>query len=298
MQWTEFSPGRSNVWSRVFPMIHQDTIVSGRMEAPALPPAVLWGQGTVVRLLERSAAIAVLILLWEALPSLGFVDEFLLPTFRTVLKCLSNLFLSGEMFRHIGASLGRSAVGFTLAVSVSVPLGILMGWFKGIERFMDPLIQASRNTSTLALYPVFILVFGLGESSKISIIIWGSIWPVLLNTISGVKGVDPLLVKLARSMGVSPFGVLWRVVLPMSLPSILTGLRLSAAASILMLVAAEMLGADRGLGFMVFYYQERYAIPEMFAGILSISVLGLLINSLLIRLEARLTQWKERASHA
>ncbi|AIQ12779.1 ABC transporter permease [Paenibacillus durus] len=243
---------------------------------------------------EKSVIMLLIISAWEALPRLGLVDPFLLPPFSEAVKSLLRLFQSGEMFRHITISLGRSGLAFLAAVVFSIPVGTFMGWNKRIEQIIDPLLQVCRNTSTLALYPVFILFFGLGETSKIAIILWGTVWPILLNTIAGVKEADPLLIKSARSMGITRTGLFLRVVLPMALPSILTGLRLSAATSILMLVAAEMLGADRGLGFMIFYYQERYAIPEMFGGIIFISVLGVLINYLLVHLEGRLTRWKER----
>lgn len=242
---------------------------------------------------QSTIAIAVILVLWQLLPTLGFVDPFLLPPFSSVIQGLVKLIGSGEMLRHMLASFGRAGTGYLLAVSLAIPLGVFMGWYKRVERIVDPLLQACRNTSTLALYPVFILFFGLGETSKVAIIIWGTLWPILLNTIAGVKNVEPLLIKAARALGVSGFTLLAKVVLPMVLPFILTGLRLSAATSILMLVAAEMLGADRGLGFMIFYYEERYAIPEMFAGIISISLLGLLLNFLLIKLEKRLTRWKD-----
>ncbi|MDT3426405.1 NitT/TauT family transport system permease protein [Paenibacillus forsythiae] len=243
---------------------------------------------------EKSAIMVLIISAWEALPRLGLVDPFLLPPFSEAIGSLLRLFQSGEMVRHIAASFGRSGLAFLAAVLFSIPVGTFMGWNERIERIIDPLLQACRNTSTLALYPVFILFFGLGETSKVAIILWGTVWPILLNTISGVKEADPLLIKSARSMGISKAGLFLRVVWPMALPSILTGLRLSAATAILMLVAAEMLGADRGLGFMIFYYQERYAIPEMFGGIIFISVLGVLINYGLVHLEGRMTRWKER----
>ncbi|BCG59122.1 ABC transporter permease [Paenibacillus sp. URB8-2] len=243
---------------------------------------------------EKSAVMLFILSAWEALPRLGLVDPFLLPPFSDAVVSLLRLFQSGEMFRHIAKSLERSGLGFLAAVAFSIPVGTFMGWNKRIDRIADPLLQVCRNTSTLALYPVFILFFGLGETSKIAIILWGTVWPILLNTISGVREADPLLIKSARSMGISRIGLFTKVVWPMAMPSILTGLRLSASTAILMLVAAEMLGADRGLGFMIFYYQERYAIPEMFGGIIFIAVLGVLINFLLVRLERRMTRWKER----
>lgn len=247
-----------------------------------------------LRIFEKSFVIVTILILWEALPRLSIIDPFFLPSFSSVIMSLKTMVLSGEMAGHTGMSFERAGVGFISSVIISVPLGIFMGWNKRLERIIDPLLQACRNTSTLSLYPVFILFFGLGESSKTAIIIWGTVWPILLNTISGVKNIEPLLVKAAKSMGLSGIKLIMKVVFPMALPSILTGLRLSAAASLLMLVAAEMLGADKGLGFMIFYYQERYAIPEMFAGIISISVLGVLVNVLLVKLEKRLTVWKQK----
>ncbi|MDR1616937.1 MAG: ABC transporter permease [Syntrophomonadaceae bacterium] len=235
------------------------------------------------------------LLVWEGLPRLGLVDPFLLPSFSDVIGSLGKLAVSGEMLKHITSSMSRSGLGFLLAVTFSIITGFVVGWFKRVERVMNLLLEAGRNTSTLALYPVFILVFGLGEVSKIAIITWGATWPTLLNTINGVKNVDPLLIKMARSMGISKIGLFFKVILPMSLPSIAVGLRLSAASSLLILVAAEMLGANKGLGFMTFYYQERYAIPEMYGGIITISIIGLIVNILMVKLERRMTVWKEKA---
>lgn len=155
------------------------------------------------------------------------------------------------------------------------------------------MLQMCRNTSTLALYPVFILFFGLGEASKIAIIIRGTVWPILLNTITGVKSIDPLLIKAARSMGVCKLKLFSKVVLPMASPSILTGLRLSAATAILMLVAAEMLGSDRGLGYFIFRSEQIDQIAEMYAGLIALVVLGVAINYFLVGFEKKITRWKE-----
>lgn len=244
---------------------------------------------------QKGIAIAFFILLWELLPRLKLVDPFILSPFTDVVRALVRLTASGEILRHLLSSFRRSFGGFALAMSVGIPLGILMGWFKRFERIVDPLLQVFRNTSILALFPVFILIFGLGEVSKIAIIFWGTLWPTLLNTIGGVRGVDPLLIKSARSMGISQAGLLFRVVLPAASPSILTGIRLSAASAILVLVAAEMLGANSGLGFLIFYAEQSYAVPDMYAGILLLSSIGCTVNYLLVGLERRVTRWKEQA---
>lgn len=244
---------------------------------------------------QKGIAIVAFLLLWELLPRLGVVDPFILTPFTQVVKALARLTASGEMAGHLVSSFRRSLGGFSLAMAVGIPIGILMGWFKQFERIVDPLLQVFRNTSILALFPVFILIFGLGEVSKMAIIFWGTLWPTLLNTIGGVKGVDPLLVKSARSMGISQARLLFRVVLPAASPSILTGIRLSAANAVLVLVAAEMLGANSGLGFLIFYAEQSYAVPDMYAGILSLSVIGCGVNYLLVAFERRLTRWKEQA---
>jgi NitT/TauT family transport system permease protein len=243
---------------------------------------------------DKTLAIAVVIVIWEVFPRLELIDSFLLPPFSDVIRSLLNLITTGEIFRHFSISISRSFIGFVIGIGIAIPLGIFMGWYGKLEEVADPLLQACRNSSVLALYPVFLLFFGLGEVSKMAIIIWGTIWPALLNTISGVKNTDPLLIKAARSMGVGNFTLLYKVIAPAALPSILTGVRLSAASSILVLVAAEMIGANAGLGFMVFYFEERYAVPEMYAGILTMSLLGVVVNYLLVGLEKRLTGWKEK----
>ncbi|HWR09136.1 ABC transporter permease [Sporomusa sp.] len=248
----------------------------------------------VVNILEKTFGIVLVLLVWELAPRLELIDPFLLPPFSEVIQSLFRMVVSGEIFRHFSISISRSFTGFFVGIGIAIPLGIFMGWYSKLEEVVDPLVQACRNSSVLALYPVFLLFFGLGEASKMAIIIWGTIWPSLLNTISGVKNTDPLLIKAARSMGVSRLTLLYKVIAPAALPSILTGVRLSAASSILVLVAAEMIGANAGLGFMIFYFEERYAVPEMYAGIITMSLLGVTINYLLVALEKRLTGWKEK----
>jgi len=241
----------------------------------------------------KSAAIILFILLWETAPRIGMVDRMYLPPFSEVITALVKLIISGDLFIHIGSSLKRSMGGLFLAVAIGIPLGIFIGWFKSIEKFLDPLLQVFRNTSTLALFPVFILLFGLGELSKVAIIFWGTLWATLLNTINGVKNIDPLLIKAAQSMSASNFFIFRKIMLPAATPSIITGFRLSASTSILILVAAEMLGSNSGLGFLIFYSEQKYDIAEMYSGILTISVLGLLINYLIVAFERRLLVWKK-----
>ncbi|AIQ62839.1 ABC transporter permease [Paenibacillus stellifer] len=250
----------------------------------------------IVSVCERWVAVAAVCLLWELVSRSGLVKDFILPPFSRVAYKLFDLLITGQIWPDIGASLERAALGFAVSVLVALPLGFLIAWSDVIERVLDPAMQFMRNTPTLALYPVFILVFGLGELSKVAIIFWGAVWPVLMNTVEGVSRTDPLLVKSGRSMGASPLTLLFRIILPSALPSIFTGIRLSASRSIIILVAAEMLGADKGLGFLIFTSEQNYKVEQMYAGLIVLILLGVLINMLLVRWEKRATHWKQEIS--
>lgn len=247
----------------------------------------------IIGVCYRLLAITIFLLVWELASRTGLADPIFLPPFSKVFIEFINLLISGELFKHLAISFQRSILGFSLGLVISVPLGLIIGWFKGFERFSDPLLQTFRQTSTLALFPVFILLFGIGEVSKIAIIFWGVQWAILLNTIAGVKNVDPLLIKSARSMGTSSFKIFIKVIIPASVPSIFTGVRLSATTSVLILVAAEMMGANSGLGFLIYDAEVKYQIPKMYAAIISMSMLGLIMNYSLVAIEKRVTRWKE-----
>lgn len=245
------------------------------------------------QIVYSTLAILLFLLLWEVAPRLGLADMTFLPPFSKVAVAFFKLAITGELFKHLLISLQRAALGFGTGLIISIPLGLLIGWFKDFERFLDPLLQTFRQTSALALFPVFILIFGIGEVSKVAIIFWSVQWPILLSTISGVKSVDPLLIKSARSMGASPLTLFRKVIIPGSFPSIFTGIRLSATYAVLILIAAEMIGSNKGLGFLLYESEIKFEIPEMYAAIVTMSLLGLAINYILVAIGSRVTKWKE-----
>lgn len=254
----------------------------------------LSAQSTVKAAFEKSFAVLVVIALWETAPAIGLVDPHSLPPFSRVIKGLYGFIVSGSITPHLLASIIRSLTGFLLAVFLAIPLGLSFGWFKRAARIGDPIVQFSRNTPALALYPLFILIFGLGEFSKFAIIFWGTLWPILINTTEGVKSIDPLFVKSARSMNIGQYALFRKVIFPAAFPTIVTGLRLGATRSILILVSAEMLGAKKGLGFSVFDFQHRDEIPEMYGVILVLIFIGVVTNFSLVHFERRINHWKER----
>jgi len=247
----------------------------------------------VFNVYQMSIGIIIFLLIWEIVPRIGLVSTFILPPFSDVFVSFFSLLFSGDLVIDIGVSLSRAVSGFLLALLVGIPLGLFMGWNLKIEKYIDPLVQIFRNTPVTAMYPVFMMFFGLGELSKVSAIFWGCIWATLLNTISGVKSVDPNLIKAARSMGISEAKLFFKVLIPAASPSIVTGIRLSASTAIIILVAAEMLGGSAGVGIRIFSSQQLYKTTEMYVGVITIALMGVVINKLLVKFEKSVTFWKE-----
>jgi NitT/TauT family transport system permease protein len=242
--------------------------------------------------LNRTAILVVLAVLWEAAPRLGLTDATFLPPLSEVLQAGWDLALSGQLAEHTGASTFRALSGFLISIVYAIPLGLAIGWYRRVAEGLNPLIEILRNTAPLALLPVFILLLGIGEVSKVALVIYSCSWPLLLNTIAGVQQVDPLLIKSARTMGATPLQLFTKVILPASVPTIFVGIRLASASSILVLVASEMVGAKAGLGYLIIYAQYNFQIPQMYFGIIAITSIGLLFNFLLERLERHFTAWK------
>jgi NitT/TauT family transport system permease protein len=244
------------------------------------------------RVFGRSIAIVAFLTFWELAPRLGLAEPAFLPPLSEVLRTGLELLRNGQLINHVQASLSRSLVGFGLAILYAVPLGLAIGWYRPFSNVVSPLLEAFRNTAALALLPVFILILGIGEASKIALVVYSCSFPILLNTIAGVKSVDPLLIKSARTMGLSPFRLFHKVILPAAIPTVFVGIRLAGAYSLLVLVAAEMIGAKAGLGYLIIYAQYNFQIPNMYVGILSLTVFGLTFNQILQQIEKHFTRWK------
>lgn len=244
------------------------------------------------RLIKPAIAIAALLAVWEIAPRIGLVDEVFLPPFSTVAQAFAELVRDGSMWDHVSTSLARSLTGFAIAAVAAVPVGIAIAWYRPIAQFLNPVLELFRNTAALALLPVFILILGIGETSKVALVVYAAFFPILLNTISGVGTVDPLLIKSATSLGFPPLRLFQKVILPAALPAIFTGLRMAASSSILVLIAAEMVGARAGLGYLITAAQQNFQIPDMYAGIIAISLVGLVFNSILVAVERQLSRWR------
>lgn len=263
-----------------------------RQEEAARAKGVSPKKRQAVTLTRGLAGMVTLALVWELAPRLGLVDPYFIPPLHIVLQEWWSMAADGELWKHIRASLVRSAVGFGLAISIAIPLGAAIAWYRPVRELVTPVLELFRNTAALALLPVFMLLLGIGETSKIAIVLYACFFPILLSTITGVATVDPQLVRSAQVLGLSPVATFRKVVFPAAIPTIFTGVRISGAAAILVLIAAEMIGATAGLGFLINYAQYNFLIPKMYAAIITTSLLGVAVNYALVALERRFSRWR------
>ena len=245
------------------------------------------------RILSRYGLVIGFLALWQVSADVGWLNPAVFPPLDAIISALWKGVAGGSLLDDIAISLQRSGLAYLLAVLVAIPLGLFMGQVRAVERALDPILQLFRQTSALALYPVFILMPGLGEASKVFVIFWATLFPLLLSTIGGVKEVDPKLIEMARVYGASRLTVFRRVVFPAAVPAIFVGLRLSATTALLLLIASEMIGANSGVGFQVMNAQYNFQIPLMFASILLLAGLGLAANHALMSLQRRLCRWSD-----
>ncbi len=241
--------------------------------------------------LSRYALVLGFLAAWQISSAQGWINPAVFPRLDVIVAALWKGIVGGALIDDIAISLQRSGIAFAAAVIIGIPLGLFMGQVAAVERALDPLLQFFRQTSALALYPVFILMLGLGEASKVFVIFWATLFPILLSTIGGVKEVDRKLVEMARTYGAGSIAIFRRVILPASVPAIFVGLRLSATTALLLLIAAEMIGANKGVGFQVMNAQYNFQIPLMYASILLLALLGLAANAGLVLLQRKLCRW-------
>lgn len=243
--------------------------------------------------LTRYGLVIAFLALWQVSSTRGWINPAVFPPLDVILAALWDSLASGALLDDIAISLQRAGIAFAAAVVIGIPLGLFMGQVRAVEQALDPLLQFFRQTSALALYPIFILLLGLGEMSKVFVIFWATLFPVLLATIGGVKEVDGKLIEMARTYGAGRLTTFRRVILPAAVPAIFVGLRLSATTALLLLIAAEMIGANKGIGFQVMNAQYNFQIPLMFAAILLLALLGLAANAILVLLQRRLCRWSQ-----
>jgi NitT/TauT family transport system permease protein len=229
-----------------------------------------------LRSIRRGAtSILIVAALYEAAARSGFFAAALMPSLETVANTFLTMLLDGTMFGHAAATLYRVLFGFALAVAVGMPMGVLMGRYRPVENFIMPLASALMPIPSLAWIPVFILWFGLGNTVTILIVFYAALFPMLLNTWSGVRSVNPIWLRAAGAMGANEQALFWKVIIPGASPFIIAGLRQSFLRAWIAVIGAEMLAASAwGLGWVIFDAKQFLNADVMLASLVVIGLIG------------------------
>lgn len=232
-----------------------------------------------------------ILLIWYVLGVQDKINQALLPTLPQTLSTAWELLADGSLFGDIAVSIGRVLKGFAIGAILGIVIGTLMGLHRPIYNLLNSLVAILRPIPMMALIPLFILWLGIGESCKVALIALGSFWSVLLNTIHGIQSVDPKLLEVTTVLEKKRFVVLTQVYLPAALPAIITGLRLGMGTAWACVVAAEMMAASKGVGYMLMFARELSQPDKLMVGVFSIGLVGLLIDKVILFIQKKVLWW-------
>ena len=244
--------------------------------------------------LFRYTGIIVVLIIWEVLPRVGLVNSDYLPSFSRVVCELFSLSDNNYLYMNVMVSVWRVMIGLIISISISVVLGLLLGYFcRKFSEKLIPLLRIYGQINPYSLFPLFVVFLGVGEPAKIGIVIWTSIWPIMLYTISASKKIDPTLIKTANSMSASKIELFFKVIVPATLPHIFSGIKVGVQMGFLILTSSEMTGSTSGLGYIIHTSGMNFLIPRLYAAGLCIIVISVLLNLFLESLQRKLLFWKE-----
>jgi ABC-type nitrate/sulfonate/bicarbonate transport system permease component len=277
------------------------------VSVPAAPPAApattrraSRGPGRPTIIVLRVVSLVLFFALWWGVSLLNahvlkVFNPVLLPAPDEVLRAGIKMALSGELLKHITASLSRVLWGFGIAAALGIVVGTALARSRVLEHLVEPTLEMLRPIPPLAFLPMMVLWFGIGEASKVAFIAYAAFFPVFTTTVEGIKYVDPVLIRAASSLGASERQIFWHVVLPAATPNIITGLRLAFGLSFFVIVAAEFIAADSGLGYLINDARTFFLVSNMLLGAAVIGIIGVAANVLLRKLEGRLLRWRKES---
>lgn len=277
----------------------QESVSAHRRPEDRVETAVLvdaaWLAERRSRQMERLLTLlgpVLLLALWEVLAQLRFIDTRFFPPPSQIVRTLASMVASGDLGYHLRASLSRIGIGFLLGTVPGIVLGLAIGLYRPVRALLSPLIGALMPIPTMALVPLLIILFGLGELSKWATIATSVFFPVVINTAAGVAGIEPIYIDVARNYGASRWAFFTRIALPGALPVMFEGIQMAQAIALLTIVAAEMVAASQGIGYIIWTSYKTFQIARMFVGLLTIAGLGYSFSLILRVLSQRLTPWR------
>lgn len=228
----------------------------------------------------------------------GWADSVLLPRVSKIFTAWFHSLAGGALLDQLLPSLARIFAGFFLAALTAIPLGLLMGTIPFFYLLLEPVTEFTRPIPSSAYVPVAILFLGIENPMKIFVVSVACFFPILLNTVSGVRGIDQVLIDTGRTFGLSRGRALRKIILPAALPSVLTGMRISLGIGLIVVVVAEMIAGNSGIGYFIVDRQRIFRIPEVFAGIFSLGIIGYSINFVFLRIERYFLRWRTTTADA
>lgn len=262
----------------------------------ARPPASRRRPGST-RHRERAIAIATplaILAIWEVCSRAGLIDDRFFPAPTAIFAKMWELAESGELLTNTVASLRRLLIGYAVGLVPALALGVVMGLYRPIRAGLQPLISGTYPIPKSAMLPLILLIFGLGEPSKVVMVAIGMFYPVVINTASGVANVSSMYYDVAKNFGANRWQVFRTVAIPGAMPSIMTGIELGAGLGLILIAIAEMVGAQSGLGFMIWNAWQLYAVEQMYVGLLVIAVIGYVLALIVGAVGSKLTPWMNR----
>ena len=218
------------------------------------------------------------------------------PSLQTILEAFRVTWIGPGAAGHLVPSLLNLAVGYVLATVIGVVVGTVLGLAGPLREAVSPILEFLRSIPGVALLPLGLLILGIGSEMKVALIMYGALWPILLNTVDGVRGIDSTVLDVARSYRLPLRLRIWRIVLPAASPQIITGMRTSLSIAITVIVFSEMIGSTEGIGYAILQAQRNFSIPEMWAGMLLLGIVGYLLNIAFRGVEHRVLRWHRAAN--
>jgi NitT/TauT family transport system permease protein len=236
-------------------------------------------------------AFGAMLLSWEITSRAAPMLQLYIPPISQILWALGQLLLSGTITNHLSVSLARFLEGYLLAAAIAVSLGIVLGYFRSLHSWLEMLIEFLRPMPSVAIIPVAILTLGIGDSMIVAVTVYATMWPILINTIDGVRRIESTLIDTGRTFGLSRRRILWRIILPGASSYIVTGLRIGLSIALILVTTAEMIVGSKGLGFFILDEERSMNSGNMYAGIILVAVLGYALNRGFLTLENKVMKW-------
>lgn len=250
---------------------------------------------SVLAWISRWYSIPLLLVVYEAIGHFGLVSQRVLPSLVSIFEQMWRNTANGVLMEHAAISLWRALLGFLLAIVVGIILGVAMARSRIAEAILEPIFTFGYPIPKIALYPAFILVFGLGTESKVALVFLECVYPITIHVYSGMRSVDRVLVWAARNMGASSQQVFWRVLVPAALPTLFVGLRIALPVALIVTIVTEIIGESKGLGYLVTYSTASFEYARAIAALFTIGVVGFCLDRGLLACRNRIVFWEKAA---